>query len=212
MNIKDWARKQFKKKSRIYISPTRMGGYLNGLIFLMFLLSVGYGNNLLLIFTLFLFGFNLLWLIQTHFYLHRFKGLSLTIDDSFAREKALVHIKWENSPDDASTLETSLEMDENSFPVVQGHCSFPSRGLWSFSHLKVTSRMPYGLYRAWIYFPLKEVKNYVYPERLKEVPPLNIKNLHDEGELNAHEKGLHDFWGMGPYQGEELRQIGRAHV
>lgn len=211
MNLKNWGRKQFKKKSRIYILPTRMGGYLNGLIFLMFLLSVGYGNNLLLIFTLFLFGFNLLWLIQTHFYLHRFKGLSLAIEDSFAREKARVHLRWDNDPEDAASLEASLEMDESSFPVIQGHSRFPSRGLWKFSHLKVVSRMPYGLYRAWIYFPLKDVKAYVYPERLKEVPPLNIKNLQDEGELSANEEGLHDFWGMGPYKGEELRRISWKH-
>ncbi len=211
MNIKDWAQKHFKKKARIYILPTRMGGYLNGLIFLMFLLSVGYGNNLLLVFTLFLFGFNLLWLIQSHFYLHSFKGLSLTIEDSFAREHALVQIKWENGPEEASSIETSLEMNESSYPIIQGHSSFPLRGLWTFSHLKVVSRMPYGLYRAWIYFPLIDVKAYVYPERLKEVPPLNIKNLQDEGELNAHEKGLHEFWGMGPYQGEELRRISWKH-
>lgn len=191
--------------------PTRMGGYLNGLIFLMFLLSVGYGNNLFLIFTLFLFGFNLLWLIQTHFYLNSFKGLSLVIGDSFAKENAHIHLRWEKTPSNPTALEISLEMDDHSFPVNQGMCKFPSRGVWCFTHLKLATDRPYGLYRAWIYFPLIDTKAFVYPERLKDVPPLDSRNLSDEGELAAQEKGLHDFWGIGPYQGEELRHISWKH-
>ena len=71
--MKQWIINQSKKKARIYIMPTRMGGYLNGLIFLMFLLSVGYSNNLLLIFTLFLFGLNLICCIHTHYHLNALK-------------------------------------------------------------------------------------------------------------------------------------------
>ncbi len=191
--------------------PTRMGGYLNGLIFLMFLLSVGYGNNLLLIFTLFLFGFNILWLIQTHFYLHRFKGLSVSIEDGFAKEDVLVQISWDDYAEGTSNLELCLETDRNSIPVTQGLCRFPLRGIWNISHLKVATVMPYGLYRAWRYLPLHEIKAFVYPEKLKDVPPLDIKSQIDEGDLAAQEKGLHDFWGMGPYQGEELRRISWKH-
>lgn len=211
MKVKSWAQRQFKKKPRIYIVPTRMGGYLNGLIFLMFLLSVGYGNNLLLIFTLFLFGFNMLWLIQTHFYLHRFKGPRITIEDSFAREDALILIQWDRSSEDSQGLEMNLETVDHSYLIKKGSCRFPSRGVWSFTHLKVSTELPYGLYRAWIYHPLQNVNAFVYPEKLKEVPPLDIKGEIDEGELAAQEKGLHDFWGLGPYEGEESRRISWKH-
>src|SRR5215212_6754965 len=97
--IKAWLEKQFQKQERIYILPTRMGGYLNGLIFLMFLLSVGYNNNLLLIFTLFLFGLNLIWVIQTHFHLHALKIETLIIDEGHAGEALHVKALWKKAPE-----------------------------------------------------------------------------------------------------------------
>ena len=219
MNLKIWLKKQFKKKSRIYILPTKMGGYLNGLIFLMFLLSVGYNNNLLLIFTLFLFGLNLVWVIQTHFYLNRLKLSSIQVEDSFALEKALVNIYWKEAPSAPYKWEFELEGENSKLSVSTLSSSevlsvaqgiFPKRGMWLFEHLKVKTEMPFGLYQVWIYLPIK-YKAYVYPERLSETPSLILKDSQEEGDHSSLRVGPHDIWNLGPYQGDESRKISWKH-
>lgn len=210
MNFKSWVLRQFKKKARIYILPTKMGGYLNGLIFLMFLLSVGYSNNLLLIFTLILFGFNLMWLIQTHFYLNALKPRALHIQDSFAKDRADVSMDWQSTPGNVHQWEMSLETATGTFPVTSDSVSFPNRGVILIEHLKVSSQMPFGLYKAWIYYPVS-AKAYVYPEKLKQTPPIMGVRDHNEGDYSSHLTGPHDFWSLSSYQGEESRKISWKH-
>ena len=161
MNIRLWLLGQFKKKPRIYIMPTAMGGYLNGLIFLMFFLAVGYNNNLLLIFTLFLFGLNLIWVIQTHFHLHALKLQSVTIKDGHVGENICAQVYWKSVPEGPYCWELSLEKEDGQSldlkslsygpKSLEGQVIFNQRGIWSIGHLKIKSQMPFGLYRAWIY-------------------------------------------------------------
>ncbi len=207
MKIKSWFKKQTKKKARIYILPTRMGGYLNGLIFLMFLLSLGYSNNLLLIFTLILFGFNLLWVIQTHYYLHALRPNTVMIHDSFAGENAVVEIGWKSTPDGPHQWDIILESDMESFSLGRtGLVAFPKRGVWDFFHLQLRTEMPFGLYRAWIYLPIKS-RAYVYPEKLKVSPPIQVFSSQDEGEISTLLKGADDYFNLSSYLGEESRKI-----
>lgn len=211
MKIKAWFKKQTKKKARIYILPTRMGGYLNGLIFLMFLLSLGYSNNLLLIFTLVLFGFNLLWVIQTHYYLHALRPDTVVIHDSFASENAVVEVSWKSTPDGPHQWEIWLESSAESFSLGRtGLVTFPKRGVWDFLHLQLRTEMPFGLYRAWIYLPIK-TRAYVYPARLKISPPLQNETTLGEGDISSLLKGPDDFLNLNAYQGEESRKIYWKH-
>lgn len=217
--MKQWIIKQSKKKARIYIMPTRMGGYLNGLVFLMFLLSVGYSNNLLLIFTLFLFGLNLIWVIQTHFHLHALKLESVLVSDGFAKENSLVELHWKKTPDVphkwnfrlfGEDFDLKLNSLENSQSKSLTEIVFPKRGVWNFQHLRVSTEMPFGLYKAWIYLPI-DVKGYAYPEKLKELPAINTENNFNDGEFATSRPGPHDVWNLGPYQGEESRRISWKH-
>lgn len=96
--MKTWFKQQLRKRTRVYILPTRMGGYLNGLIFLMILLSIGYSNNLLLIFTLVLFSFNLIWIIQTHFNLNQLRLARMKIADGYADSKTQLTLSWKKLP------------------------------------------------------------------------------------------------------------------
>jgi uncharacterized protein (DUF58 family) len=219
MKLHPWILKQFKKKSRIYIMPTKMGGYLNGLIFLMFLLSVGYSNNLLLIFTLFLFGLNLIWVIQTHFHLLALKVESVLIQDNFAREKTFVDLHWKKSPRGPYQWQLSLESKDESYAVESvtdsenhsvGQIIFSKRGVYKFPHLKVKTAMPFGLYQAWAYYPIT-AEAYVYPERLKHAPAVNFNASFDEGDIPSLKVGPHDIWNLGPYQGGESRKINWKH-
>lgn len=215
MKLPLWVRRQLKKKPRIYIFPTRMGGYLNGLIFLMFLLSIGYNNNLLLIFTLFLFALNLLWVIQTHFYLHALKLDSVFIHDGHAGEKCLVRFNWKKMPGGPHKWHWRLENDGHSLAIdfldnSTGELMFSQRGIWSFEHLFVKTEMPFGLYQVWVYFPVR-VRAYAYPSRIKNPPVLKINQSMSEGEHSTLSKGPHDVWNLGPYEDGEARKISWKH-
>ena len=218
MKIPKWLLRRLKKKSRIYIFPTKMGGYLNGLIFLMFLLSLGYSNNLLLIFTLFLFGFNLIWVIQTHFHLHALNVENVIISDGHAKDTILVQVHLKKIPKGPKNWKMKLEGDESHelLPLDQtdssyhGQVVFPKRGLKHFSYLRVKTEMPFGLYQAWNYFALP-MKAYVYPVKLQGETLTSFLNSSLEGENSTLLKGPHDIWNLAPYQGEEARKINWKH-
>jgi len=219
MKFHPWIIRLFKRKERIYILPTKMGGYLNGLIFLMFLLSVGYSNNLLLIFTLFLFGLNLIWVIQTHYHLHNLKLESINLADAHALEKNMAHLHWKKAPEVPHKWELSLEGDELSIimnPIDQSERGalveiiYPKRGFLKFTHLRVRTEMPFGLYQAWIYMKVS-AEAYAYPAKLKDVPDLPAFFSDNPGEQTSMKKGSHDIWNLGPYQGEESRKISWKH-
>jgi uncharacterized protein (DUF58 family) len=211
--------KLFNKNNRIYIFPTKMGGYLIGLLFLMFLLSVGYGNNLLLIFTLFLFGFNLLWLIQTNFHLKKLNLSHIEFPDGHEGEEALVRIKWRNLPEGLAEWNLQVENDtdmqaiqsiENSNFQSIGLVRLSKRGRVQWSFLKVSTTRPYGLYRAWIYLKLDQV-SFVYPKLKYHEGGLQLLNHSHEGESPNDKKGPNDIRNLAPYQGEEFRRISWKH-
>lgn len=218
MKLPHWINRQFKKKARIYIIPTRLGGYLCGLIFLMFLLSVGYSNNLLLIFTLLLFGLNLVWLVQTHFHLHALVPLTVQIDEGHAQEGLMVTIQWKRAPPEPHRWMVSLENERTTAvaePVSNVHgltglVTLQKRGVHEFQHLLVRTEMPFGLYRAWVYYPVK-VRAVVYPALLKELSRLPVLPATLAGEQSSSTPGIHDVWNLAPYQGEESRRISWKH-
>ena len=220
MKLHPWILNQFKKRQRIYIKPTKMGGYLNGLIFLLFLLAIGYSNNLLLIFTLFLFGFNLIWLIQTHFHLHTLKLSTVSINDGHAGSPIMVDVRWKNAPEEPHDWKIGIETDDgDSYPVrhfhnetlaSKGEIFLPKRGLWKFGHVCVRTEMPFGLYHVWVYFK-SDVSTFVYPPLLKNLPPMEMHMNFPDGEASGQLKGPHDVWNLAQYQGEEARKISWKH-
>lgn len=191
--------------------PTRMGGYLNGLIFLMFLLSVGYSNNLLLIFTLLLFGLNLSWVIQTHFHLHALKLKSVTVRDGHAGEVTDVEVHWDKLPDGPHDWKIALENDDTRFPVRNSGIVIPKRGRWNFKHLLVSTELPFGLYEAWIYHQV-DVTAFAWPSRLRDVPEIMRQISFHEGETPGQITGPHDVKNLAPYEtGQESRKISWKH-
>src|SRR5690606_17580779 len=113
---------------------------------------------------------------------------------------------WRSTPTIVHQWEMSLETADGSFRVLNDGVSFPNRGAINIEHLKVSSQMPFGLYRAWIYFPMK-VRAYVYPEHFKGCPPFAGRQNQNEGDHSALFSGPHDLWNLAPYQGEESRKI-----
>lgn len=208
-----------KRRNTIYIIPTKMGGYFNGLIVLMFLLSIGYSNNLLLIFTLFLFGFNLLWVIQTNFYLHALKIGELHIQDGHVHESLSVKIFWKGAPAGAQDWQLALIADQENLSIkvlenlenlTLGEIELNKRGAWEWKILKISTEKPYGLYRAFRYERV-QVKSIAYPGLIKEVTTPLLQNISLEGEIASGQKGAGDFHTLGAYQGDGARLISWKH-
>ena len=216
--MKNWIRKQFRKKARVYIMPTKMGGYLNGLVFLMFLLAIGYSNNLLLIFTLLLFGLNLIWLVQTHFHLHKLKLSHVLIQEGHAETGLKVSIYWNNSPAGPLDWSVNLESDQGVF-ALNKHFDNPSksdgeiilnkRGVYRWCFMEVKTSNPFGLYQTWIYYPLN-FQTVVFPPLLSSVF-LDLHGQDLEGEVAQDKEGSEDFRGLKKYDFEEARKISWKH-
>ncbi len=218
MKLKAWIRKQFRKKARVYIMPTRMGGYFNGLIFLMFLLAIGYSNNLLLIFTLVLFTFNLLWLIQSHFHLHHLKFSGLSVQTGHVNDPLQVTVHWSKVPKGPTSWELKLEGDRCVLEVQTlndnsqhstGEIKIPVRGEHYWQFIRVGTSHPFGLYRVWIFHPLS-ISSLAYPALISGVE-VNPNGEDMEGELSTDRKGLEDFRGFSLYQHQESRHISWKH-
>lgn len=207
------------KRGRIYIFPTKMGGYFNGLIFLMFLLSVGYSNNLLLIFTLTLFAFNLVWVIQTHFHLKNLEFDLIMAGDAHVGSPHPFSIQWKKTPALPHEWElklvqggeqVQLKILEQNIDRTHGNFTLSKRGSWKWQYLKISSSRPFGLYRAWRYQRI-ELKHFAYPSLKKDHATPYFSDLKSEGEEVTGAKGHGDFHGLAPYDGAEARRISWKH-
>jgi uncharacterized protein (DUF58 family) len=219
MKHDSWYRRLLKRSERVYVFPTRMGGYLNGLIFLMFLLAVGYSSNLLLIFTLFLFGFNLLWVVQTHSNLNKLKIIQMEFPDGHAHESVVLSLRLNEEFRKLKKLTLRLEgpdaisdirpLDEEG-ERFRGEMILPRRGKLRWTHLRLSTELPFGLYQVWKYVPLKGT-SHVYPALLKDVglpPELQLRPGEDSEKDGPGHEGFRE---LVPYYAHEARRISWKH-
>lgn len=208
-----------KRRGRLYIFPTKMGGYFNGLIFLLFLLSIGYSSNLLLIMTLLLFGLNLLWVIQSHYHLKDLELQHLMIEDGHAEETRPFRVSWKKVPAGVVAWKLRLCCDRGDIPLMVqenqaaesvGDLSFPARGPWRWTHLYVSTERPFGLYRTWRYIKL-EGRSLAYPKLARSLLTTPLLGLGAEGDVPSGEAGEGDFRDLKPYGTEEAPRISWKH-
>jgi uncharacterized protein (DUF58 family) len=211
--------RMMRLRTRVYIFPTRMGGYAIGLISLMFLLGFGYSNNLLLIFTIALFGLNLIWVVNSHFHLARLTPGQVFVEDGHVNTPLTASLRWKKWP--RGNLKWSIKLiGENNRTDVRimheeegrtiGEISLPSRGIYQWTHLLVKTDKPFGLYQTWIYFKIN-VTAHAYPALLKEMPLPSPEILEREGTINGERKGDEGLRGLAQYQGEGSRRISWKH-
>jgi len=206
----------FKTKAGIYIFPTKLGGYLNGLIFLLFLLSVGYGNNLLLLLTLFLFGLNLLWVIQSYLHSRQLNIERLLIEDAHLATQTNFDLHWVKPLVSRESFIIRLFCDQGYLDLVQvetseyktsGILEFTKRGQWIWKSILISSEMPFGFYRTYRMISLNG-KSLVYPPLLKEEFHFPLLPLGDgQSVLDQDNSGFDEIKDFKPYEGEDVRRI-----
>lgn len=208
-----------RSRTRVYIFPTRMGGYLLGLIGLMFLLSIGYSNNLLLIFTITMFGLNLIWLVNSHFHMAKLSPGQVCVDDGHVGSGQTVSFRWKKWPAGDLKFELQLIGEGNRSDVkiisheegrTMGEVRLPFRGFYKWDYLLARTDRPFGLYQTWIYFKV-DVTAHAYPTLLKDMPLPSPEISDREGAITGDKRGDEGLRGLAQYQGEGLKRISWKH-
>jgi uncharacterized protein (DUF58 family) len=169
--FKNFIKRQFRKKSRVYIMPTSMGWYLIGLILLIFLLGVGYSNNLLLGLGLFLSSLALFWLIEAHFWMDNFKFEGIHLSDAEANTPMLVKLLGTHPQQKffLEKLKAELEVSENEVLKIEEsketmHTLVSKRGSYQAEFIRLGSEGFLGLFVSWRFFKINETF-WVYPSK-----------------------------------------------
>jgi|GEM_PF-4946292 len=161
----NFIKRQMRKRSQVYILPTRMGGYFLGLISVLFMLSLFYSSNLLLLFNLVIFSLLLMWLVESHFQLKKNKMISAQVNSFFQDEKGFLSLELSAV---LSEKNISLFFDDREILVSRdGFFEISRRGSYGTTHIKISS-VYFGLFQTWIYYPL-HLSFYVYPSRERSV-------------------------------------------
>ncbi|MFA5584916.1 MAG: DUF58 domain-containing protein [Bacteriovoracaceae bacterium] len=193
------------------MKPTRLGYYLLGLNFILFLLALGYSNNLLFLFSLILIAQTLYWLAETYRFHH---GVirNLKVSSCFAGE--LTAISFDYDYHNFKTIKVTIGnrvykikdfvINENKVLVS---LLLPQRGKYHISNLAIYDSRPFGLFAKTVRLK-EETSFYVYPKLLKDVGiDLIAHSPVDSGPLDSNIKGEEDFLGLISYQGEDFKKI-----
>jgi uncharacterized protein (DUF58 family) len=202
-------------KRRIYILPTAFGFLYAGFTFVMLLAAMNYNNNLGLALTFLLVGIGLAAMHLCHRNLNGLVISGVQAGEAFAGEPLALTIGCENptavarlavhfSCEGADLSMEQLEVRGRSLVTLQ--LPTQHRGLLRLSRVVVSTRFPFGLFRAWswLHLPLEAV---VYPRATGEQRP-PASHGPDHAGLDLLQRGDEDFRGFRSYHpGDSPRHI-----
>lgn len=201
-------------RRRLYILPTKRGATFAALLFLMLLGSINYNNSLAHLFTFLLTAVACVAMMAIH---RNLLGVQISTGDarpSFAGQRATIPVRLHNP---LPLQRPAIEIQFAGQPMVLANLapdatvwielSAPTRrrGLLSPGPIKLSTRFPLGLFRAWTHASL-DVFCVVYPAPTKKrfTPPLPSTGSASPGPRSDEE----DFAGLRPYQpGDSHRHL-----
>lgn len=163
-----WARRRHGQErlpatvvtGRVYILPTRAGMAFAMLVFVMLLAGLNYSNSIAMMVTFLLAGFGLIAMHLTHRNLVGLVLRDVATVDAFAGEHGQLLLTLENSWD-TPRIGIECETDESEFVALdvpaggkaRADLSLPltKRGRVRIDRLQLSTRFPFGLFRAWTY-------------------------------------------------------------
>lgn len=188
---------------RIYILPTGLGVTYAFMLFAMFLGAMNYGNNLALGLTFLLGGLGLTAMHHSHRNLAGVKIHAAGCDPVFAGQTARFRIAIENTSP-LPRYEVAVGNEHGDAPaqrIAPGRralleVTLPAseRGVLSLPYFEITTRHPFGLFRAWsvIHMDLRCIV-YPRPSERGRPPPLVAT---DTGGAQDLSRGDEDFAGL----------------
>jgi uncharacterized protein (DUF58 family) len=166
---------------RLYILPTRAGLAFAGLLFMMLLAGLNYGNSIALMLTFLLAGFGLIAMHLTHRNLLGVVARGVAPVDAFAGEHGLLLVTLE-STGNARRLAIDCEITGSARASVmlaeagtaRADIAVPleKRGRLLVERVKLSTAFPFGLFRAWTYLHLEvPLLAWPVPRGRREAPP-----------------------------------------
>jgi uncharacterized protein (DUF58 family) len=166
------------KRGRIYILPTGLGAAFGVMLVAMLLGSLNYGNNLGLALTFLLAALGVVAMHACHRNLEQLVARPAGTEPPFAGQEAVFRIALANpGPLPRSDLEavagvTTLPAHVPASGETALELRLPTRrrGSLILERVEITTRYPYGLFRAWaVLHP--EMSCLVYPRPAANAPP-----------------------------------------
>jgi uncharacterized protein (DUF58 family) len=189
---RQWARKRHGIDSdplilsgrRIYIVPSSLGIAFSLMLFAMFLGAMNYANNLALGLTFMLGALALTAMHYCHRNLAGIQIRSAASEPVFAGQTARFRLALENDAKVARHeltianeygIATPVRVEPGARVVLELETPAPQRGLLRLDAFEITTRHPFGMFRAWAYLNM-EIACVVYPKpspRGLPPPPLD---------------------------------------
>jgi uncharacterized protein (DUF58 family) len=200
---------------RVYILPSGIGAAFSVMLLVMLIAGINYGNSLALFLTFLLAGFALVSMHQCHRNLVRTSLLSAAAAPAFARSPGTLRVILQN---DSAFVRYGIEVtaldgtpgsrdirahDQAQIDVA---VDAPARGIVRIERFQISSRHPFGLFRAWtwVHMPIEMV---VYP-RARGSRPMPVDSGYKAGTKSRGLSGSDEWLGLRPFRdGDSPRQV-----
>ncbi len=198
-------------RRRIYIVPSAFGFVFASILLVMLLGALNYNNNAALLLTCILGATGITSMLQTFRCLDQLELTSISAGPAIAGDNLGLRLTWRAGGHRHNAIRLHSGADETSFNVdvdssVETQITVPTskRGWLQLPRLRVSSRWPFGWFRAWSWIaPDHRVLVYPRPEASGPAPvPL-------AGDASRHRRAHGDEWsGLRAYRsGDPLRRI-----
>ena len=200
---------------RIYIVPSSLGIAFGLMLFAMFLGSMNYANNLALGLTFLLGALSLTAMHYCHRNLAGVRIRSAASEPVFAGQVARFRIALENEAKVARhelvianeySSAAPARVESGARAVLELEVPAPQRGLLRLDSFEITTRHPFGMFRAWAYLDM-DIRCVVYPKPSpRGLPPPPLET--DTGGAQDTTRGDEDFAGLRAFHpGDSPRRI-----
>jgi len=202
------------RRGRIYVLPTRLGVAFGLMLFGMLLGSLNYANNLGLGLTFLLASLALVTMQACHRNLEALIASEAGTEPPFAGQDAVFQLALTNpgrlarcdlEASTAATINDPVSIPAGGETIVKLRVATRRRGWVVLDRFEITTRFPYGLFRAWaVLHPGRRCLVYPRPADAAPPPPA-APGL---GSAGATQRGDDDFAGLRDYHpGDPPRHI-----
>jgi uncharacterized protein (DUF58 family) len=165
---------------RVYILPTRAGLAFAGLVLVMLLAGLNYSNSMAMMITFLLAGFGMIAMHLTHRNLAGVALRTLAGVDAFVGEHGRLLVTLDNSGDTArlglecevaGEARAAVDVPAGGSARADLALSLTRRGRLEVDRITLSTKFPFGLFRAWTYVHIKaRLLAWPVPRGRREMP------------------------------------------
>lgn len=206
---------QILGRRSIYILPTREGVYYGAMLMVMLLAAINYGNGLAYVLTFLLGAVGVVAILQTHRNLSGITVNTAGTEPVFAGQPAMFHVVLSNEAPsaryaiDISAGRTEYRTDIPPREAATLPLAVPTvrRGYVDAPRIKVRTRFPLGLWRAWSRSLTLSARCLVYPAPASARPLPDLPDADGTADRGRSPEG-DEFVGLREYRdGDPMQRV-----